>query len=718
MASIGDNVIVNGHSATVKFIGTTDFATGTWYGLELDQPFGKNNGAVQGRQYFTTSKSDGNYGLFCRAHQLQLSATQSETHRLKNIIAVLEAKLSQYIEQVRDREELQAVATKRGEQCRELQDIVEKLTLREQDSLDKTSQLSHQLQLLKVENDRLTKLLSYYEQKYSLNAAESEHILGVFDVKEENRRLREEVDKLEKVIKSDNASKESLTRDNLNTSDNDTTEIIDQSFESVSNEHIVTRLTIENTELIDLVDQQATEMDKLKRLQTLADEIEVESQKQITELKQELFNSHKHNSEIMEERDLLRQSVLTYEMELKGLKGNAVSDFNNNIIELMNTLYGESNIFDTCLTRLYATVYINRIKENTADDDYKAIVLVLILIKELCQIILLSNNVDKVLVSQISDLRVPYRVYNALSSGQVIAFESLNFLINRMMAISGRCESINLVNAIFKTLKAFSDSIEDFDLKYQIDHDFDNLDLALEGQTSLSLSWKDVGMIFKEFDAYLARKCSLPTITEKFLHMLITVNNSNSSKNTPITIMHNNSDFEEESQSSLGDSKDNSLKQRLLSMEERLEKEQRETKKLLIRNKLLEQKYENINRLESEIKSSKIETRKYLDNISALEDRVTRLQIEKQNLLKTVTAYKTQKYQLIPEKMDNNIITKSELISVKHLEDLNIVINQSRTKKRLLCDLTWLKEHNDEPIDKCSMKGYHEALNFVNSIVS
>ena len=36
------------YRGVVRFIGVTKFASGTWYGVELDSPDGRNNGSVQG----------------------------------------------------------------------------------------------------------------------------------------------------------------------------------------------------------------------------------------------------------------------------------------------------------------------------------------------------------------------------------------------------------------------------------------------------------------------------------------------------------------------------------------------------------------------------------------------------------------------------------------------------------------------------------------------
>lgn len=45
---IGDRVLVaGGKLGTVRYLGTADFAQGLWAGVELDQPYGKNDGSVQ-----------------------------------------------------------------------------------------------------------------------------------------------------------------------------------------------------------------------------------------------------------------------------------------------------------------------------------------------------------------------------------------------------------------------------------------------------------------------------------------------------------------------------------------------------------------------------------------------------------------------------------------------------------------------------------------------
>lgn len=62
--SVGERVNVGppfSQKAVIRFIGSTQFQYGTWLGLELDTPSGKNDGAVQGIRYFRCKPQ---HGLF------------------------------------------------------------------------------------------------------------------------------------------------------------------------------------------------------------------------------------------------------------------------------------------------------------------------------------------------------------------------------------------------------------------------------------------------------------------------------------------------------------------------------------------------------------------------------------------------------------------------------------------------------------------------------
>jgi len=61
-------LVVGRRTGTVKFFGTTHFAPGYWYGIELEKPHGKNDGSVGGVQYFSCSPR---YGIFAPPSRVQ-----------------------------------------------------------------------------------------------------------------------------------------------------------------------------------------------------------------------------------------------------------------------------------------------------------------------------------------------------------------------------------------------------------------------------------------------------------------------------------------------------------------------------------------------------------------------------------------------------------------------------------------------------------------------
>ncbi|AOA65097.1 Large subunit of the dynactin complex [Komagataella phaffii CBS 7435] len=94
---VGERIQVKGVDGVVRFKGQTQFADGEWVGVELDQPTGKNNGSVQGVQYFTIGKPDANdttnlYGIFVRSTILEAP----DNSRLKQIVSKLQEKLQRY----------------------------------------------------------------------------------------------------------------------------------------------------------------------------------------------------------------------------------------------------------------------------------------------------------------------------------------------------------------------------------------------------------------------------------------------------------------------------------------------------------------------------------------------------------------------------------------------------------------------------------------------
>ncbi|XP_052897423.1 CAP-Gly domain-containing linker protein 4-like isoform X2 [Anopheles moucheti] len=80
--SVGESVLIRPYNTSIliAFIGATHFQGGTWIGVELDTPTGKNDGTVQGIQYFECRPK---HGIFVRVDKLILDKRGRAIRELK-----------------------------------------------------------------------------------------------------------------------------------------------------------------------------------------------------------------------------------------------------------------------------------------------------------------------------------------------------------------------------------------------------------------------------------------------------------------------------------------------------------------------------------------------------------------------------------------------------------------------------------------------------------
>uniref|UniRef100_A0A8C0IHG2 CAP-Gly domain containing linker protein family member 4 n=1 Tax=Bubo bubo TaxID=30461 RepID=A0A8C0IHG2_BUBBB len=87
---LGDRVVIAGQKVgTLRFCGTTEFASGQWAGIELDEPEGKNNGSVGKVQYFKCAPKRGIFAplsKISKASDLKKSSVRSSSMRSSPLV--------------------------------------------------------------------------------------------------------------------------------------------------------------------------------------------------------------------------------------------------------------------------------------------------------------------------------------------------------------------------------------------------------------------------------------------------------------------------------------------------------------------------------------------------------------------------------------------------------------------------------------------------------
>uniref|UniRef100_A0A1A9WBH6 CAP-Gly domain-containing protein n=1 Tax=Glossina brevipalpis TaxID=37001 RepID=A0A1A9WBH6_9MUSC len=78
--TVGDRIIVSSgfgsRPGILRYLGETQFASGNWCGIELDEPTGKNDGSVDGVRYFECKPK---YGVFVPIAKVSLSPSSKKT---------------------------------------------------------------------------------------------------------------------------------------------------------------------------------------------------------------------------------------------------------------------------------------------------------------------------------------------------------------------------------------------------------------------------------------------------------------------------------------------------------------------------------------------------------------------------------------------------------------------------------------------------------------
>jgi kinesin family protein 13 len=80
---LGESIrtVPDSKTGLIAFLGPTHFASGLWVGVVLDTPLGKNDGTVDGVNYFTCKSK---YGIFVRPDKLRLDVRGRSLRKAPN----------------------------------------------------------------------------------------------------------------------------------------------------------------------------------------------------------------------------------------------------------------------------------------------------------------------------------------------------------------------------------------------------------------------------------------------------------------------------------------------------------------------------------------------------------------------------------------------------------------------------------------------------------
>lgn len=333
MVSIGDKVAVNGTTGTVKYVGATIFARGTWYGIELDDCVGKNDGSVQGVRYFTLSKTQGNYGLFTQLENLKRMGEDDDL-RLENakLVRVVEALQKKTRHLHLECEQLhQSIESYRSQnlQVSALQKTIEEMTLNGVDWESKYLQLNQHTKQVQQENDQLKLELDPLKEEIALRR-KIEHV-GLSQGKDVDSAvllqkyllLEQVLTKLELSLKDVTERYESLLEENTILLEENATfqadisrlenelEIAKQGLIDLTSQveaqegssNIVDFLTENNAELsnaLDALNEELNELKKKDEIHTTMNNIYVDIENELRDQLRELQHSYDKNKIIQQ----------------------------------------------------------------------------------------------------------------------------------------------------------------------------------------------------------------------------------------------------------------------------------------------------------------------------------------------------------------------------------------------------------------------------------
>ena len=286
----------------VKFIGETQFATGEWIGIELDEAEGKNDGTVNGIRYFGCQQS---HGLFLKRIQCRLdrsaptAAITQEEEELSGFTGEDESNIHmENINNFTPSPKRQRENQLEKDRYPELRRCVESLLL------DK-EQLSIELELAE---EKLRMLSLERESWPARNVSKSDGDKCCRSKADTEKTNESQPAKLEE-FKASEIKYQGASEEIFENQESQSTMCLNYSNHCCDLESTIEHLTIKNTEMASKIKALESAITDLEAAQEISDEIERSQHKEIEEL----------NSKYGESLNLLN----FYEREINTLKSES-----------------------------------------------------------------------------------------------------------------------------------------------------------------------------------------------------------------------------------------------------------------------------------------------------------------------------------------------------------------------------------------------------------
>ncbi|KAL3234545.1 hypothetical protein RNJ44_03307 [Nakaseomyces bracarensis] len=687
MVSVGDAVHVNGNEARVKFIGETSFASGIWYGVEFEEPIGKNNGSVEGIAYFELEEGhSGNYGLFCREAQIVSynKSSNEEVRRLKRIIFALEDKL-QMLRKQKTEPVLSSEYVDQKDLIDQLQSTIENMTAHEQTLLDENMSLRKQLQKVTVDTPWLAKNGEQTEEIISVN---NELVNKITKLQAKNEKLNVTIENLKDMI------------DNLKDSEN-----------------IITKLTNINSEL-QMELERLKEENELKQskyeeylsVHALSEEIEKELQKQLGDTRNDLVNERSTNKSYLVQISNLKHELNLSNEKLINLEKEQRSDLMRMTYNILVEEASRNQYTQVLFAKVHLQTYSNLLKMDGAlyNTQNKFLPFYFLFLIKVLSILLDNQNVDSVsLVTRFLNIedwnkKIQEKDYsfieqlfkNIVPLNMEVTIKDMHDIISIFKINVFSLNNLE-VNATYRsTLDFLSNLVSQYpDSKIKCDH-FSNIILlivAILDDINLGriVDYNDKLNVLS--DSILKKTEHGETVKEENSSILEVVDQCNEQKN---------------------------ILMKITQLEEELEKQREMNNKYEIKNKLLAQRHEDIYQLESNIRLTKEQSKNYENELKQLSHKIEELEIERSELADIAKKEKLNKYQILPENSRKKVNLDIKEMNIASFISTLLDNNRRYTPIRKRENLSWLENKPFQYEKKSNWSSHQCSYNNVNSMIS